>query len=87
MPKRIITGRVVSNKMNKSIVVMVERRKLHPLYKKYVSVRKNYMAHDPKEEACVDDTVRIVECRPISKRKTWELLEIIDRGKGGMDNA
>jgi small subunit ribosomal protein S17 len=87
MPKRIITGRVISNKMNKSIVVMVERRKLHRLYKKYVSVRKNYMAHDPNEEAKIDDTVRIIESRPISKLKTWELLEIIGRGKGGGENA
>jgi len=83
MPKRIITGRVVSDKMDKSIVVLVERRKLHPLYKKYISIRKKYMAHDPAEEARVDDTVRIIECRPVSKRKTWQLLEIVEHGKGG----
>jgi small subunit ribosomal protein S17 len=69
--------------MQKSIVVLVERRKLHPLYKKYISIRKKYMAHDPEEQARINDTVRIIECRPISKRKTWQLLEIMEHGKGG----
>ncbi|MCD6118801.1 30S ribosomal protein S17 [bacterium] len=87
MPKKIITGVVVSNKMQKSIVVQVERRKQHPLYKKYISIRKKYIAHDAEESARKGDRVKIIECRPISKRKTWELLEIIGRGKGGMEGA
>lgn len=87
MPKRIITGVVVSDKMQKSIVVQVERKKRHPLYKKFMSVRKKYMAHDPEESARIGDTVRILECRPISKRKTWELHDVLEKGIGGGENA
>lgn len=87
MPKRIITGVVVSDKMQKSIVVQVERRKRHPLYKKFLSVRKKYMAHDPEESAHIGDTVRIIECRPISKCKTWQLQEVVEKGIGGDEDA
>ncbi len=87
MPKRTITGVVVSDKMQKSIVVQVERRKRHPIYKKFLRVRKNYMAHDPEESARIGDTVRIIECRPISKHKSWELQEVVEKGIGGGEDA
>ncbi len=71
MPKRVMTGRVVSDKMDKTITVLVERRIMHPLYKKFIRRSKKYAAHD-EDNACVEgDLVRIEECAPISKRKTW----------------
>lgn len=87
MPKRIITGVVVSDKMQKSIVVQVERQKQHRLYKKVIRIRKKYMAHDPGEAARVGDKVRIIECRPISRRKRWELLEVMGIREGGAGDA
>src|SRR5579885_2219979 len=70
-------GNVVSNKMAKTIVVEVTRRVPHPVYKRIVSKRKKFYAHDEKGEAKVGDVVRIVECRPLSKLKRWELKEIL----------
>ena len=70
-------GEVVSNKMAKTIVVEVTRRVQHPLYKRIVQKRKKFYAHDDKQEANVGDVVRIIECRPLSKLKRWELGEII----------
>ncbi|MEP0813882.1 MAG: 30S ribosomal protein S17 [bacterium] len=87
MPKRIIQGVVVSDKMQKSIVVQVERQKQHPLYKKVIRVRKKYMAHDSEESAKEGDIVKIIEARPISKCKNWQLLEVVERGTGGEGNA
>lgn len=87
MPKRVIQGVVVSDKMQKSIVVQVERQKQHPLYKKVIRVRKKYMAHDAEESAKEGDIVRIVEARPVSKRKNWQLLEVVERGTGGGSDA
>ena len=72
-------GVVVSNKMEKTIVVVVERRVLHPIYKKYVKSRSRYMAHDCENSARVGDHVMIEETRPISKNKCWRLKEIIRR--------
>ncbi|MCL2324889.1 MAG: 30S ribosomal protein S17 [Proteobacteria bacterium] len=72
-------GMVVSNKMEKTIVVVVERRVLHPVYKKYVKSRSRYMAHDNSNSARVGDHVLIVETRPVSKNKCWRLKEIIRR--------
>jgi len=72
-------GMVVSNKMEKTIVVVVERRVLHPVYKKYVKSRSRYMAHDSSNSARVGDHVLIVETRPVSKNKCWRLKEIIRR--------
>ncbi|MCQ2380364.1 MAG: 30S ribosomal protein S17 [Victivallaceae bacterium] len=72
-------GVVVSDVQDKTIVVRVERRTSHPLYRKVVKVSKNFAAHDEKNEAKVGDTVRIVETRPLSKNKNWRLLEIISR--------
>ena len=70
-------GEVVSNKMTKTIVVEVTRRVSHPLYKRIVQKRKKFYAHDETEQAQVGDVVRIIECRPLSKLKHWQLGEII----------
>lgn len=70
-------GNVVSAKMAKTIVVEVTRRVPHPLYKRIVSTRKKFYAHDEKGEAKVGDVVRIIECRPLSKLKRWQLKEIL----------
>jgi small subunit ribosomal protein S17 len=74
MPKRILQGVVVSDKMNKTIVVQVERRVMHPIYKKFVRRTKKYAAHDEDNVHKVGETVRIRECAPISKRKRWEVI-------------
>ncbi len=79
--KKVYTGVVVSDKMDKSIVIQVSTRQLHPLYKKYVARSKKFMAHDENNDAHIGDTVRIVESRPMSKRKTWKLVEIVERAK------
>ncbi|MCD6120551.1 MAG: 30S ribosomal protein S17 [Spirochaetales bacterium] len=79
--KKIFTGRVVSNKMDKTIVVEIGMRKLHKLYKKYITRSKKVKAHDAKNECNIGDTVRIVESRPLSKDKHWRLLEIVERAK------
>ncbi len=71
------TGKVVSDKMDKTITVMVERSVPHSRYKKYVRKASKFYAHDEKEEAKVGDTVRIVETRPISKKKRWKLEKVI----------
>ena len=72
---------VVSNKMEKSINVKVERRLSHPLYGKSVKMSKKFMAHDEKNECNIGDTVRIMETRPLSKIKRWRLVEIVERAK------
>lgn len=74
MPKRILQGVVVSDKMDKTVVVRVERRVMHPIYKKFIRRSKKYHAHDENNQCKIGDTVRICECRPISKTKTWEVL-------------
>lgn len=74
MPKRILQGKVVSNKTDKTVVVLVERRFMHPLLKKVVRKSKRYMAHDEGNAAEVGQTVRIRECRPHSRQKRWELV-------------
>ena len=79
--KKIVQGRVVSDKMDKTIVVVVEGRQEHTLYKKYVNFSKKVKAHDEKNEAAVGDTVRVVEARPVSKDKHWRLLEIVERAR------
>ncbi len=78
---REFVGIVTSDKMSKTITVQVNTKKLHRLYKKYVSRSKKYKAHDEKNDAHVGDTVRIVESRPISKDKCWRLVEIVARAK------
>jgi len=79
--KKEFVGIVKSDKMEKTIVVSIETLKLHPLYKKYVKRAKKVKAHDEKNEAKIGDRVRVIECRPISKEKCWELAEIIERAK------
>jgi small subunit ribosomal protein S17 len=71
MPKRILQGEVVSDKQDKTIVVLVERRVMHPVYKKFVTRSKKYAAHDETNHFKTGDIVRIQECRPISKNKCW----------------
>ena len=79
MPKRILQGVVVSDKNAKTIVVKVERRFLHPAMGKTVRRSKKYHAHDEKGEYKAGDVVRIQECRPLSKLKTWEVLERVGK--------
>jgi small subunit ribosomal protein S17 len=74
MPRRVMQGIVVSDKGDKTIVVRVERRVMHPIYKKFIKRSKRYAAHDPENQFKTGDTVRIRECAPISKRKTWEVV-------------
>lgn len=74
-------GLVSSNKMDKSITVVVERKKKHELYGKFIKTTSKFVAHDEKNECNIGDTVRIMETRPISKRKNWRLVEIIERAK------
>ena len=78
MPKHILQGVVVSDKMDKTVVVKVERRVMHPIYKKFIRRSKKYAAHDELNQFKVGDIVRIRECRPLSKSKTWEGL--VDAG-------
>jgi len=75
------TGLVTSTKMNKSIVVSVERKEKHPMYGKFIKKTKKFMAHDEKNESGVGDTVKIMEVRPMSKLKRWRLVEIVEKAK------
>jgi small subunit ribosomal protein S17 len=79
--RKVRQGRVTSAAMNKTIVVVVERRFKHPLYKKYVRRSKKLHVHDEKNEAGVGDTVRVVECRPLSKTKRWRLQAVLAKAK------
>ena len=74
-------GVVVSNKMEKSIVILVERKVKHPKYGKFVKKSTKFMAHDENNEAGIGDTVRIMETRPLSKNKCWRLVEIVEKAK------
>jgi len=78
---RTVVGRVVSNKMQKSITVLVERRVKHPLYGKFIRRSTKLHAHDEKNECGIGDTVSITECRPLSKTKTWRLVSVIEKAK------
>lgn len=75
------TGVVTSNKMDKSITVSIERKVKHPIYGKTVKKSKKFLTHDEENSCNIGDTVRIMETRPLSKRKRWRLLEIIERAK------
>jgi len=75
MPKRVLSGRVTSDKMDKTVTVLVDRRVMHPIYKKFIRQSKKYAAHDEANACKVGDVVRIEECPPISKRKTWLVIE------------
>ena len=74
MPKLILSGTVVSDKMDKTIPVLVERRVAHPVYKKFIKKSKKYAAHDEANACKIGDTVRIRECRPLSKNKRFEVI-------------
>jgi len=78
MPKRVLTGTVVSDKADKTVVVRVERRVKHPLYGKIIRLSKKYHAHDEQNEYKAGETVRIEETRPISKLKTWTVIGRVD---------
>ena len=78
---KTMTGKVVSNKMNKTVVIKVERRFAHPVFKKVVKTTKKYKVHDEKNECLEGDIIRIQETRPLSKEKRWRLLDIITRVK------
>jgi small subunit ribosomal protein S17 len=79
--RRIKQGRVKSNKMDKTIVVVTETRVPHPVYKKIVRKSSRFKAHDEKNEAAIGDLVRIMECRPLSRDKRWRLLSIVEKAK------
>lgn len=74
-------GIVVSNKMNKTITVAIERRVPHPIYRKYFKKTTKLMAHDEKSECTIGDKVKIMETRPLSKSKRWRLVEIVEKAK------
>jgi len=79
--RKVRIGKVVSNKMQKSITIIVDRKVKHPIYGKFVNKSTKFMAHDEKNEAGIGDTVRIMETRPLSKSKRWRLIEIIEKAK------
>lgn len=79
--KKIITGKVVSDKMDKTVVIEIVRKKLHRLYKKYHLQSKRVKVHDENNECHENDIVKAIECRPLSKEKNWRLLEIVERAK------
>jgi small subunit ribosomal protein S17 len=79
--RKVRTGRVISNKMQKSIVVAIERKVPHPIYKKYYKRTSTLMAHDEKREANIGDLVKVMESRPLSKMKRWRLIEVVEKAK------
>ncbi len=80
---RTLTGRVVSNKMDKTITVMVERQVQHPLYKKIIRRRSKLHAHDERNECGEGDLVMIEECRPLSRTKAWRLVKVMEKAVAG----
>lgn len=81
--KRTLTGTVVSDKMDKSITVLIERRVKHPIYGKYMTRSTKLHVHDENNECRIGDKVEIVECRPVSKTKAWNLVRVIERATAG----
>ena len=79
--RKVRTGRVISNKMQKTVVVAIERKIPHPVYKKYYKRTSTLTAHDEKREANVGDLVKVMETRPLSKTKRWRLIEIVEKAK------
>jgi len=79
--RKVIIGKVVSNKMQKTIVVSVERKVMHPKYGKFIKMTSKFKAHDEKNECSINDVVKLMETRPISKDKRWRLVEIIEKAK------
>ncbi|MAZ76657.1 MAG: 30S ribosomal protein S17 [Micavibrio sp.] len=87
MPRRVLEGTVVSDKMDKTITVLVERRFMHPKYKKYLKRSTKYAAHDENNNFKEGDNVQIIECAPISKRKSWTVIEGDAPAKGAQEPA
>lgn len=87
MPRRILQGTVVSDKGDKTVIVSVERRVMHPLYKKFIRRSKRYAAHDPENRYKVGDVVRIIECRPISRTKRFEVMASGAEGAASAEQA
>lgn len=79
--RKVRQGKVVSNKMQKSIIVAIERRVAHPIYKKYFTRTTRLVAHDEQQQAGIGDIVKIMETRPLSKTKRWRLVEIVEKAK------
>jgi small subunit ribosomal protein S17 len=79
--RKVRVGKVVSDKMNKTIIVELTRTMKHPLYERVIRTRSKVYAHDEKREAHQGDTVRVMECRPLSKLKRWRLVEIMEKAK------
>ena len=77
--RRKLVGTVVSNRMDKTVLILVERLTRHATYKKYVRRRARFMAHDPQNNCQIGDKVRIIESRPLSKRKRWQVLDVLER--------
>jgi small subunit ribosomal protein S17 len=75
---RVVTGKVISNKMDKTVTVLLERRVKHPVYGKYITRSSKIHAHDENNQCSVGDTVTVAETRPISRTKTWKLLEVVE---------
>lgn len=80
--KKLKVGRVVSDRMAMTIVVRVEERKVHRVYRKHIRQHKKFHAHDPQNQASIGDLVRIEECRPLSRMKRWRLVEVLERSEG-----
>ncbi len=79
--KKVLVGRVLSNRMDKTVVVQVERKKRHRLYGKVLTMRKKYKAHDAENACQIGDLVKVIESRPLSKDKHWSLLEVLEKAK------
>lgn len=79
--RKVRIGKVTSNKMDKTIVVSIERRVPHPIYKKYFKRTSTFMVHDEKREAGVGDVVKVMETRPLSKNKRWRLVTVVEKAK------
>jgi len=79
--RKVLVGRVLSNRMDKTVVVEVRQRKRHRLYGKVINVRKRFKAHDEDNACQVGDLVKMIECRPLSREKRWLVTEIIERGE------
>ena len=79
--RKVRIGKIVSNKMEKSIVVAIEKRVAHPLYRKYYKKTKKLIAHDENNEGGIGDLVKVMETRPLSKRKRWRLVEVVEKAK------
>ncbi|HCL57331.1 MAG TPA: 30S ribosomal protein S17 [Spirochaetia bacterium] len=81
MSKKVLTGVVISNKMQKSIVIRIEQTIMHPIYKKFFKRHKKFMAHDEQEVAKIGDVVKIIESKPLSKNKKWVLLDVVKKAE------